>query len=122
MKKVYLAIPYTNLEEISYKAANEVAAMLIAQKICVFSPISHSHPIWEAGDGIVENDHDTWMKQDRNFVEWCDAVYVIELVNLNGAGLIYKSKGVMQEIEWAKNFNKELKMIKYNTETKQLKL
>jgi len=28
----------------------------------------------------------------------------------------------MQEIEWASEFNKELRMIKYNTETKQLEL
>lgn len=122
MKKIYLAIPYSGMEEVSYKAANEVAAMLISEGYCVFSPISHSHPIWEAGNGIVENDHETWMEQDKNFVQWCDAVYVIELVNLNGAGLIYKSKGVMQEIEWASEFTKELKMIKYNTETKQLEL
>lgn len=122
MKKIYLAIPYSGMEDVSYKAANEVAAMLISEGFCVFSPISHSHPIWEAGNGIVENDHKTWMEQDKNFVQWCDAVYVIELVNLNGAGLIYKSKGVMQEIEWASEFNKELKMIKYNTETKQLEL
>ena len=122
MKKIYLAIPYSGMEDVSYKAANEVAAMLISEGYCVFSPISHSHPIWEASNGIVENDHETWMEQDKNFVLWCDAVYVIELVNLNGAGLIYKSKGVMQEIEWASKFNKELKMIKYNTETKQLEL
>ena len=91
-------------------------------KLFVFSPISHSHPIWEAGNGLVENDHETWMAQDKEFVQWCDAVYVIELVNHNGAGLIYKSKGVMQEIEWASEFTKELRMIKYNTETKQLEL
>lgn len=122
MKKIYLAIPYSGIEELSYQAANEVAAMLISEGFCVFSPISHSHPIWEAGNGLVKNDHETWMKQDKEFVLWCDAVYVIDLVNLNGVGLIYKSKGVMQEIEWASEFNKELKMIKYNTETKQLEL
>lgn len=122
MKKIYLAIPYTSLQEISYKAANEVAAMLISQKICVFSPISHSHPIWEAGNGIVENDHETWMAQDRNFVEWCDEVWVIELINHDGLGLIFNSRGVQQEMEWAEEMNKPCKLIRYNTETKQLEL
>ena len=122
MKKIYLAIPYSGIMDVSFDAANEIAAKLIADGLCVFSPISHSHPIWEAGAGLVPNTHEVWMEQDKNFVQWCDAVYVIELVNLNGAGLIYKSKGVMQEIEWASKFNKELKMIKYNTETKQLEL
>ena len=122
MKKIYLAIPYSGMEEVSYKAANEVAAMLISEGYCVFSPISHSHPIWKAGIGVVEHSWEVWMEQDKEFVKWCDAVYVIELVNLNGVGLIYKSKGVMQEIEWASEFNKELRMIKYNTETKQLEL
>jgi len=122
MKKIYLAIPYSGIEEVSYNAANEVAALLIAEGFCVFSPISHSDPIWKAGIGVVEHSWEVWMEQDKEFVQWCDAVYVIELVNLNGIGLIYKSKGVMQEIDWAKEFNKELKMIKYNTETKQLEL
>jgi nucleoside 2-deoxyribosyltransferase len=122
MKKIYLAIPYSGIEEVSYNAANEVAALLIAEGFCVFSPISHSHPIWKAGIGVVEHSWEVWMEQDKEFVQWCDTVYVIELVNLNGVGLIYKSKGVMQEIDWAKEFNKELKMIKYNTETKQLEL
>lgn len=122
MKKIYLAIPYSGMEDVSYKAANEVAALLIGEGFCVFSPISHSQPIWKAGIGVVEHSWEVWMEQDKEFVKWCDAVYVIELVNLNGVGLIYKSKGVMQEIEWASEFNKELKMIKYNTETKQLEL
>jgi hypothetical protein len=122
MKKVYLAIPYTNLQEISYKAANEVAAMLIAQKICVFSPISHSHPVWKAGIGIVEHSWEVWMEQDKEFVQWCDEVWVIELINHDGLGLIFKSKGVQQEIMWAEEFNKPYKLIKYNTKTKQLEL
>lgn len=122
MKKIYLAIPYSGIEDVSYKAANHVAAMLISQGFCVFSPISHSHPIWKAGIGVVEHSWEVWMEQDKEFVQWCDAVYVIELVNLNGASLIYNSKGVMQEIEWASEFTKELKLIKYNTETKQLEL
>jgi nucleoside 2-deoxyribosyltransferase len=122
MKKIYLAIPYTGIEEISYKAANEVAASLIKEGCCVFSPISHSHPIWEAGNGIIQNDHKTWMEQDKNFILWCDEVWIIELINLNGLGLVWKSKGVMQEIDWALEFNKKLKMIRYNTDTKTLEL
>ena len=120
MKKIYLAIPYSGIMDVSFNAANEIAAKLIADGLCVFSPISHSHPIWEAGAGLVPNTHEVWMEQDKNFVQWCDEVWVVDLHNHNGLSLLFKSKGVQQEIEWAVEFNKPFRMIEYNTETKIL--
>lgn len=122
MKKIYLAIPYSGIEDVSYKTANEVAAILISKGYCVFSPISHSHSIANTGKDFISNDYETWMKQDKQFIQWCDEVFVIDMIDANGLGLIYKSKGVKQEIEWAVEFSKEIKMIKYNTQTKQLDL
>ena len=121
MKKIYLAIPYTGIEEISCLAVNEITAKLILQDYCVFSPISHSHNISLLDDGSKIT-YQQWMNQDLEFLTLCDAVYVVDLINHHGLSLIYNSKGVMQEIEWAREFNKELKMIKYNTETKQLEI
>lgn len=117
-KKIYLAIPYTEIKEISFRIANRVAGMLIQQGYVVFSPISHSHPIWKESVDLLENDFDTWMQQDKAFLEWADELYVIEIhgdvINNEGIGLIYRSKGVKQEIEWAKEQNKPIKLVIYN--------
>lgn len=125
MKKIYLAIPYSGIESLSYATANKVAAMLIAKGYCVFSPISHSHMIKVAGmdsSSELRDDYETWLAQDRQFVEWCDEVWVIDIINRDGLGLIFKSKGVQQEIEWAAELGKPYKLIKYHTETKELTL
>ena len=45
--KIYLAIPYTGIEEESFNIANKVAARLIEDGHIVVSPISHSHSIRE---------------------------------------------------------------------------
>ena len=44
-KKIYLAIPFSGIEEKSFKAATEIAGLLISKGYIVFSPITHSHPI-----------------------------------------------------------------------------
>jgi hypothetical protein len=128
MKKIYLAIPYSGIEELSYKCANYVAGMLISEGFLVFSPISHSHPIWDAmkNEKILQNTYDTWLTQDKAFVEWCDEIFVVELVGEEvkneGYGLIMKSKGVKQEIEWATEMGKPVKVIRFNIKNKTLEI
>lgn len=121
LKKIYLAIPYTGNEEESFQMANEVAAQLIALKQYVFSPISHSHHI--AATGLVHDTYDTWLDLDEQFLNWCDEVVVVVPNNrglIKGIGLVLKSKGVIQEILWAKQQNKDVSFVAYNTETKTI--
>jgi hypothetical protein len=109
-KKIYLALPYTGLINESFKAANEIAGELINKGNYVFSPISHSHPIWIAGNKIAN--HEVWLRQDREFVKWCDEVHVV-ILGKKGKERIKQSHGVQQELKWAKEFNKKVKYIKY---------
>lgn len=106
-KKIYLAIPYSIVKKKSFKTANRVAHKLIEEGNIVFSPISHSHPIWiEGGKKLGEK---IWLDQDREFVKWCDILYVIVLGKpYDGEKLIKHSKGVQLEIKWAKQYKKSI--------------
>jgi hypothetical protein len=91
MRRVYLAIPYTGIEDVSFEVANIVAARLMNKGNIVFSPISHSHHI--AAEGGLDKGWDYWSKFDRAFIEWCDVVVVVRLDGWE------KSKGVSEEIK-----------------------
>lgn len=119
-KKIYLAIPFSGIEDISFKCANEVSSLLIAKgEYFIFSPISHSYPIWKTE--MVEHAYDVWLDQDEAFVTWSDEVWVINIVDHNGMQRISESKGVGMEMAWAHNQGKKIKTVYYNSKTKELK-
>ena len=110
-KKIYLAIPYSGLPNKSFKVSNKVAGDLIDKGHYVFSPITHSHPIWLAHN--KKHNHKVWMRQDRAFVKWADWLYVV-VIGKDGMKLIQKSKGVQKEIQWAQESGKKIKYIYYD--------
>jgi nucleoside 2-deoxyribosyltransferase len=110
--KIYLAIPYSGIPELSFEVANKVAAKLMKEGHIVFSPISHTHPIAEYLDESVRFDSEYWMKQDLCFVDWCDEVRVV-VIGEFGYDLIDKSKGVQFELKHAKETNKPFEFIHY---------
>lgn len=118
-KKIYLAIPYTGIENQSFKIANEVAAKLMQDDIIVFSPISHSHSI--SMENELPTSWEFWKKQDEEFIKWCDELYVIvphiteeHLLNMM---LVDKSTGVNAEIAIAKKLNKKRRYLALNSVT-----
>lgn len=117
-KKIYLAIPFSNLEELSFQCANEVASLLIGQGHYVYSPISHSYPIWHTT--LVPHTYDVWLRLDSEFVRWSEWVYVVNIVGHNGSRLIEESKGVQMELGWAKEQNKGIVEVFYNPITKTI--
>lgn len=48
-----------------------MAARLMDAGYCVFSPLSHSHPI-SAHCKVDATDHEYWMRQDLPWLECCD--------------------------------------------------
>jgi hypothetical protein len=107
MKKVYLAIPYSGMEQSSYDQATAATAQIINKyEINVFSPITHSHPLTKHG---VKGTWDYWQKIDFQYIDWCDEVWV--LVPTEGEDRVKKSVGVQAEIEYARNSGKLVKYI-----------
>lgn len=114
MKKIYLAIPYSNVDkELSFKVANIIAARLMNKGFIVFSPISHSHSIAEHCG--LPTSWEFWKTQDKAFIEWCDEVHVI-ILGKDGFNYIDNSKGVQGEIQVANKFHKPIKYIEWKTE------
>lgn len=105
--KVYLATPYSHdnpaVRELRFMKINEVAAGLMSKGVHVYSPISHTHPIAEAGD--LPKGWDFWEQYDRHFIEWCDEVHVY------CADGWEDSKGVNAEIKIACELGKPIRLI-----------
>ena len=105
--KVYLATPYSHPSRYvrikRFEAVNKVAADLMNQDFFVFSPISHTHPIAEAGK--LPLDWKFWSDYDKSFIEWADEVRVLQLAGWK------ESKGVISEIKIAKSLGKPISYI-----------
>jgi hypothetical protein len=111
MKKIYLAAPYSSpdaaVREERFRLVNIMAGNLMREGYCVFSPISHSHPIAELMDDVDNCDHDFWLKQDMSFLRyWADELWVLQLPGWN------KSRGVEAEINKAVMFGIKIRFIK----------
>lgn len=110
-KLIYLAIPYTWNNEVSFDIANKMSAILMESDYAVFSPISHSHPISKFLS--IKNGYIFWMSQDIPILERCDELHVIRINGSFGDELIKDNPGCQTEIETAKRLNKEIKFHDY---------
>lgn len=111
--RIYLAIPYTRHEKLSFPMANLAASELIKMGYIPFSPISMSHPI------VVESKRkgnykkellgtwDVWSKIDLSFLDWCDEVWVVNL----DPDAVLQSTGVQAEIKYARKIGKKVRTI-----------
>ena len=99
MLKVYLAIPYTGIEESSFKQVNEATALILnsGKWVNVFSPISHSHHISEKYD--LPGNWEFWEAIDYQFIDWADEVWI--LIPSEGSELVNNSTGVQAEKRYA---------------------
>jgi len=102
-KRIYLAIPYSGMEEQSFEASCRIAAKLMNEGHIVFSPIAHSHPL--VAHGAPQGDHDFWMKQDLAVLEHCDEMHIVCLDGWR------ESRGVGVEIVFAREHNIPIELI-----------
>lgn len=101
--KIYLAIPYSQAPQESFKVANETAGKLMELGHIVFSPISHSHPI--VLPKRLKFSWEFWKKQDFPYIEWCDELWVADF------GDWETSTGVCAEIEEARRLKKNVRFL-----------
>ena len=90
--KIYLASPYSHENHSVMHTRYELAAaagscLLVASKqlgipIKLFVPIVHSHPIAVYGH-LEQCDHDLWLDQDREFMDWADVLVILDLNGWN---------------------------------------
>ena len=99
-KKIYVGLPYTGMEEESFKVANKATAMLMKMGNIVFSPISQNHPV--AMQEEMPTEWDFWESFDTEFLKWCDALYAIKIPGWE------KSTGLTAERKIAAELGKEI--------------
>lgn len=93
----YLAAPYSHPDRTvrvaRFDAINKEAAKLMSAGLLIYSPISHTHPIAEAGD--LPLGWDFWRAYDTAFIEHSGKLIVLMLDGWRD------SKGVTAEIKLA---------------------
>lgn len=96
----YLACPYSHPDRAvrvsRFEAANRAAAVLMARGEFVFSPISHTHSIAEAGD--LPKGWGFWQAFDRIYLAHSKKVVVLTIDGW------LESVGVQAELKIAKEF------------------
>lgn len=110
--KIYLAIPYSGMEESAYKQATEITSSLLIENYNVFSPITHSHPLTRTSTNLPGN-WEFWSQIDYQFLDWADELWV--LIPEEGEDMVKQSKGVNGEIEYFKTLGRPIKYIKSDT-------
>lgn len=100
-KLIYLASPYSHPDHSVRVNRFEVVAK-VAAKLCnaghlLFCPITHTHPINEAG---VESDWKFWGNYDRIMMDYCDELWIADMPGWQ------ESVGVKSEIQYMMEANK----------------
>jgi hypothetical protein len=109
LKKIYLAIPYTGMQESSYRQANEASVIILNMGFNVFSPITHSHPLTLIDKYEIPHTWEYWQHIDYQFIDWADEVWV--LIPEEGIEPVIGSTGVNAEIQYAKKHKKKVNFV-----------
>ena len=93
-KRIFLAIPYTGVEEYSYTISEQYTLKLMDEGYNVFSPILYSHYLSKKHSLPME--YEFWAGLNDSIIErWATDVYVLQCLNW------WRSRGVLHEIEVA---------------------
>lgn len=117
LKKIYLAIPYSGMQESSYRQAT-LATIKILQSfegVNVFSPITHSHPLHTMSDGNIPHNWEFWQEVDYQYLDWVDEVWVF--IPKEGSKMVKASTGVQAEIAYAEKLGKPIKVCYFLDDT-----
>ena len=113
---IYLACPYTHKDkavmEERFRCVNKAASKLMAAGRYIFSPISHTHPIAEAGE--LPRGWEFWQGYDTAIISRCTSIYVLMLEGWK------ESTGVQAEIKPAKEYDIPVVFIDENLEVQKI--
>lgn len=94
---IYIAAPYNHKDQSvradRFNEVNRYCGKLINKGYIIFSPISHSHPIYEEFNCKLKID---WLQYDSYFLRFCSEMHVLKLDNWK------KSVGIKFEVDLAK--------------------
>jgi len=106
---IYIASPYTNAEESvreeNYRIVSMIAAEIVAEGSVAFSPITYGHTLLKYKE--MPSDWPFWKNFCLTFLSKCDKIIVYKMPGWD------KSKGVGEEIEFAKENGIIIEYIEY---------
>lgn len=107
---VYLATPYSHqsdeIRKQRFEKVNKAAAKLMENGLHIYSPISHTHPIAEAGN--LPKGWDFWEEYDRKLLAVCGKLIVYKQDGWQ------ESIGVQNEIKIAQELKLEIEYLEDN--------
>jgi len=94
MRRIYLAIPYTGMEESSYEQSILATAAIIKNNpnVTIYSPIINSHPLTKHG---LEGTWEYWQDVDLEWLALCDTLVIV--IPREGVERAKKSIGLESE-------------------------
>lgn len=108
MKSIYLAGPYSHksarVRNQREKTLGRVAATLVLQGYCVFSPITHSAPLVRLNKEL-DGSYKVWKDTDHQFIQILDEIMLVALPGVTN------SVGVKDEMEFAVEIGKPVHII-----------
>lgn len=118
---IYLASLYSNgaesnssehtyVREQRYRYTMKILCKLMYQEEFVFSPIVYCHEMSKKYD--LPKDYTFWQENDRHFISKCDKVLVLKMYDEYGNW--EKSKGIQDEIQYAKSLGVPVEYLSCN--------
>lgn len=103
-KHIFLAVPYTGMEEYSYTISEQYMLKLMDEGHTVFSPILYSHYLSKKHSLPAE--YEFWAGLNDSIIErWATDVYVLQCLDW------WRSRGVRHEIEVASRNGVEITFV-----------
>lgn len=103
-KRIFLAVPYTGMEEYSYTISEQYMLKLMDEGHTVFSPILYSHYLSKKHSLPAE--YEFWAGLNDSIIErWATDVYVLQCLDW------WRSRGVRHEIEVASRNGVEITFV-----------
>lgn len=106
---IYLASPYTHpdpaVRQQRYEAAVKAAGFALYEGFVVYSPVAHSHPIYQACD--LPDTWDFWKHPSLTMLEKAAAMYILDIPGWK------ESTGIRAEVDRAIDLSIPVRLWKY---------
>lgn len=104
---IYLATPYSKYRyglAGAFEEACKIVGKLIKEKVHVYSPIAHTHPV-ALHANLDPLDHNIWLPFDKVMMDAADLLLIATMEGWDN------SKGILHEVDYFFNHKKDIKFI-----------
>lgn len=115
---IYLASPYSHEDQAvvlrRYRLVCQLCALAFKHGFVVYSPIVHWHAVAE--EFRMKTDAESFWRQNKEMIRVASELWIAQIAGLS------ESKGVKQEVEYARSINCPLRHVRILTQNEEHKL